>query len=796
MKASNLTYLLREAALILLFAYVLLLGGGFPALVDFRLHLFSTVIAALVLGGWLLVRMLGRQRLPVSGLEWALLFFVASQMVAAVFSEDLRRSLPSVVMWLAYAAIFYFALDLLRRGWPGELMEKCLLLVGALVQGFALFELGTLFTEWSRFAPGLEYAPPFQQRISGVLGDPNLLAAFTNLLIPLAAARALASTRVTRWVWLVFALAGVVVVYFTDSRGGLIGLGAGILALAVFWVASVSKPARQRALAAWDFFWARKLVLALIAAVVLVGVALVAWRFVSFEGDTTHAPALEARDVYWQAAMNAVGEDPLTGAGPGMYPVQLMAIWSTPPARPYLHAHSALFQVAAESGVLGLAALGYLIFAVGRRAAAARRGLDYAASARWAGALAALVGLTLHSLVDDFFAFPAYAATAMVLLAFATVGPKAPRVKNAPSFAWLALPGIAALIFTVYALRGYWHADQAVQLSRADDWQAAAAEMSLAADADGAFGFYWLQSGYASGRLGVSDQAVAAYGRGIDIEPVYGLSYANLAALHFANGIIDTAMDQMRIATSLAPESWLFWLNRGVYEEAAGEEEAALSYATALKFEPELACAAFWQSSSVRAAALAAFTPAPPADDRALALTYVAEARELIAARELDAADDLLAEAYALNDQEVRVYVALGEVALARGDLQLAEGYAQAALWVQAVSNEYKIEAVLLLAEVAAEQDDHATALQRYEAAYTGIMSDTSYGWGAAGWSPYAWFVFQRAAFAEDLLPGFVRADIPIEIAERLLPLAEMYDQAGQTDEAAAVREQLAPHLP
>jgi hypothetical protein len=56
--------------------------------------------------------------------------------------------------------------------------------------------------------------------------------------------------------------------------------------------------------------------------------------------------------------------------------------------------------------------------------------------------------------------------------------------------------------------------------------------------------------------------------------------------------------------------------------------------------------------------------------------------------------------------------------------------------------------------------------------------------------------VFQRHAFPEDLLPQLVRADITIDIAQRLLVLADLYEDAGLSDQAAAVRETLAEYLP
>ncbi|MEX2161081.1 MAG: O-antigen ligase family protein [Anaerolineales bacterium] len=802
MKPTTWKYLGQEAALLLLFAYVLLFGGGFPALVDFRLQLFSTLLAIAVLGGWLVARVLSKGRLIASGIEAALFLFVLAQFVAVILSEDPRRSLPHAVTWLTYLLIFMFVVDLLRRGWPAELVEKCLLIAGALSLAFAALELGSLYLSWKEVIAGLEFAPTFQQRLTGILGDPNLLAAFVNLLIPLALARALVAGKAARGLLLGFIAVALAVVYFTDSRGGLLGLGTGLAALAVLWVLVVSEPAKRKVRKAWVVLRSKRWLLAALAGGLLLVVGFVAWRTISFQGDTTHAPALEARDIYWQAAGNAFLKDPMTGAGPGMYPVYLMQIWSTPPARPYLHAHSFPFQVAAESGLIGIGALMFLFLMIGKRALAGWRGLDMPSRARRAAVFAALAGLAEHSLVDDFFPFAAVGITTMVLLAMAEPAAIARKRQKSIRPVWLLAGGAAAAGFTLFALLAYWHADQAVVASNAGDWQKAAIEMEAAAKADSGFAFYWLEAGYANARLAeedslFADEGIGHYETATLTEPHYALLQANLAALLWQAGEQAPALEEMRIATRLAPEAWLFWLNRGVYEEQLGQTKgAAASYAQALAAESELADSVFWQETEIRQQALNEVVHTPVTGPRAESLAKVAEARDQIAAGDYAGAKSALLEAYALNDQEVRVYVAMGELAYAQGQLDKAERYVQAALWIQATSNQYKVEAILLGAETANASGDSQLALKRYKAGFDAILADASYGWGSAGWSPYAWFVFQRVAFAEDIVPQLERADISADVAIRLLVLAELYEEQGLVHEAETVRESLQPFLP
>jgi tetratricopeptide (TPR) repeat protein len=443
-----------------------------------------------------------------------------------------------------------------------------------------------------------------------------------------------------------------------------------------------------------------------------------------------------------------------------------------------------------------------LAAAIGNRAWGAWRRLDYGGRARWAGALAALVGLGVHSLVDDFFPFPAVGVSAMVLLAFVMPVSKGKSKASGISQLWLVVPALAAAVFTGYALAAYSHADRGIGLGEIEDWGAAASEVDTAAQGDNRSAFYWLQAGFVYAQLGETDsgyygESIASYQRGIGLEPQYALNHANLGSLFWASSQQLEGLAQMRIATTLAPEAWLFWLNQGVYEESLGYlEEAESSFQKALALFPEIAGAQFWLESELRQAILVAFEPPQAAETtRAQAVSTAEEARRSIVSGDLPAARELLVQAYELNDQEVSVYVGLAELAFANGELEEADQYVNVALLIQATSLHSKAEAVLLAAEIALAKGESELALQRYQVAYGAILSDTSYGWGSAGWSPYAWFVFQRRAFPEDLVPQLVRADITTSIAERLLVLADLYESAGFSDEAQNVRAELQTYL-
>lgn len=803
---TNWGYLGREALLVTVLAYMFVVGGTLTGLIDYQVRLITAVLASATFAIWLLGRLFNGQRLLHSGLERAWLLFIGAQILAVIFSDDPRRSLAPGLIWISYVLLFYLAYDLLQRGWPVELLEKALLIAGAVVIGLALYQLATTFSNWRAATAGLEWAPSFATRISGVVGDPNLLAAAVNLLLPLALTRAIASrNRIPRIVLGLFFVAGLTTVYFTDSRGALLGLGAGLAVVALGWVRLLSGRARAVAAHAWAWLRAHHYVLYGLTLLILLAGILVAGGVLGAEGDTTHAPVASARDIYWQAAAAAFRADPVTGVGPGIFPVYLMQLWSTPPARPYLHAHSTPYNIGAESGLLGFMTLVVLLGAIWKQGRLALDDQDFQGRARWVGIAASLAGFSLHSLVDDFLPFPLVGLTLMLLLAM-WLAPAGNTEAQSKRFSplWLLVPGLAAMLLSVNGLRASGWAAAAIEDYESGGWLAAAEGMQQAAELDPGFASYWLQSGYAYGLLAAgssayADLAVAAYQRGVALEPVYGLNYANLAGLLASQGLVEEAHLTYEEAVGHSPEEADFWLNQGALEEGREDYAAAhQSYLRALELDPGSAKIAFWLRTDFRQQVLADFEPhdSPPEHNREAARRLVVAARAAIAYGDPQQGESLLLDAYALNDQEVGLYLGWAELAQARGEDELAARYLDASLVPLATDNRAKVEAILMQAEHLDRQGDQAAALPRYQIAFEAILSRNVYGWGARGWTPYSLFVFLRAGFPEDLLPQLQRNDIPIDIAQRLLRLAELYEEVGENDAAEQVRLALRPYLP
>lgn len=213
-------YLTREMGLILLWVFIILVAGTVTGLINYRIQVASTILGVAVLGSWLIRLIIHRRKVPLTGIEWGLVAFMVAQLITVLYSQDVRRGLPSLLMYGVFILVYYFISDLVHRKWPIELIEKTLLIVGGIVVGLALFQLWGDYSIWRNIVADLPYAPSFEYRLYAIFGDANLLAAFVNILIPISIGRILSSRKIIPAIPLSGLLVGILlIVYFSSSRG-------------------------------------------------------------------------------------------------------------------------------------------------------------------------------------------------------------------------------------------------------------------------------------------------------------------------------------------------------------------------------------------------------------------------------------------------------------------------------------------------------------------------------------------------------------------------------------------------
>lgn len=791
-------YLLQEAALILLFSYFILAGGTINGLLRFRLRLISHLLLLTVFALWLGYRLRRRQRLTRSALNLPIVIFLLVQLGTAILSTDPRRSLGYLGLMAIYALSFYFLSDLLVNGWPAELLVKCLLIVGAIVIGFGLADIAGWYIGWWALGGAAHPLPPTQLRIYSILGDANMAASFLNLLIPLALVRiGSIKGRFPRLLLVLWLLGALTVQFFTSSRGGWLGTAVAAASSVGLLVIASGEPDRVKTW--WRILETKPWLLILMGLGIIALAAGGAWLGLKQLQHPSHGRILIARRDFWLSAWYAFLSSPLWGTGPFTYGTQFMKYMPTPPRRPYPHAHSYLVTTAAETGLIGLAASGWMALAI---VVAFKRTWQSAGREHrllMAGCGASLLGFGVHSLVDNHVGVPAIALALIATLALAlndqlAQGSETKDQGPGIRVRMLLVPGLLLAAGLFGSDLAYWPFIQGVQLANQGQWAQAAPLIDKAVGLEPYFAFYQLQSGYVHGRLATEDrthlrQAIEQYERGVALELYYSLNHANLASLYWQAGREEEALQQMKAAINLAPGESLYHLNLGYYYEQLGsKEDAAHEYQLFLTKKPSLAEGSYWRQTPLRQQAVEQWkeanptptTPSPPRSYR----DYTRLGWQELGQKQPEKALAAFQMALSLNEAQIEAYHGLGAAYMALGEYEQAEYYLQAALNILTFSIGEKMGPLLTWGRLAHLQGELDEAIISYELALGMVEEYTIYGWGTLGWSPYGNFLFQRESTAPDLLPQLLRADITDHLAERYLELGGWYEEIGDQDKA------------
>ncbi len=769
-------YLGREAGLILLFAWALPIAGGMDGLISFRGQAGSALVFTVVAGVWLAQRLWKRRTIPLTGLEWPLVGFVIVQTASTAFAAAPRLSLPAVAQTLAYIVLFYLALDLARSGWPAELVEKCLLIGGAIILALASLELVTAFQGWLTIAD-LPLAPPFEHRLYAVVGDANILAGFTNILWPIALSRLLASRHTLNRLLLGgLVVLALVIQAFCYSRGATLALAVAALTFAIAWAGWVSTTLRQWVGRVWSWLVANPIWL---VALCLTGAAIGAglgWRLLVSRNSATQAPAAEARTTFWTVAFDAFQSHPWLGVGPGAFPQAMSTSVSTPPEHLFMNAHSLIFNTLAETGGLGLAAGTALIAAFAWGLWRSRRTSSFEDRARWAATTAAWAAFVSHGFVDYHVRYLALAVPLLVMaaLSFAAREPVAARRPERGWPIWALAPvALLAAAFSAYQLTASFRFEQATLAGREGDWERAAQRADLALAADPAFSLYAAQAGYAYAQLtlaapkgsdlaaGYLGLAIQRYVSALQATPDNAVWEVNLAVLLEQDGDRSAALNHLELAQAAAPGWGAPAMLRGLWTEAADEVEARSSFADALEREPSLATAALWQSTTLRRGVLAQWQ----ANVAAAASPLGEQIQHLIAAGRLPEAQQLAETAHEMNPSSPWVYRSLASLASAQGAPTLAARYLEASNWLQTVDMRDRAAGAIQSAELALSVDDRQSAADAYTLAWDASSQVSPFGWGYLGYTPTAHFIYQRDPWAPELVPQMPQLDYDAGLA-------------------------------
>lgn len=356
-------------------------------------------------------------------LAWGLV-----QAAAAALAADRAVAVGRLGEYAKAVVVFYLIVNLLatprqwRRAVNALLLAVGLLALPVLIQGLT----GTHNTFWG-FGQ-MEYSElvrgRFGWRLGGTLGDPNFLAMVMVAALPLAAVEGLEVRAGWGRRGLALGVLGLALgaTLFTYSRAAALGVGL-LLAVLVVW-----HPRRQ---------WVVGAALAGLLAATAIAPQSLWGRLQTLVESSLAAPGQQMTDSSFRSRRHEMYtgvlmffDHPLLGVGPGNYEVEYL----TYSARAGLSGedtvrdpHSLYVQIAAETGVCGLAVFVWLLAAaLGQLERARRRARRRGAPGFAAWLLACQLSLVIYLLLSTFL-HDAYFRHFFVLLALGALA------------AWLAL---------------------------------------------------------------------------------------------------------------------------------------------------------------------------------------------------------------------------------------------------------------------------------------------------------------------------------------------------------------------
>lgn len=353
----------------------------------------SDIIVAALLAGWCIEQTrVRRLDLPVNRWTVALTFLLLAMAVSTWQATSLGASAKELIKWTEVLVVTSLAPAYIRS--RRDLLTVVLVTISA-AGSEALLGLGQSILH---SGPHAFAARGGFLRAYGTFGQPNPMAGYLNMVLPLAAATAWA----LRKAW----LAGLAVLIglgslVTLSRSGWVAGGIALLIVVLFYVPQARPLTVAAGLAG--------LVTAVLMALSVLPIAPLIRAAASF-GITavnfqhhTHANFSEIeRAAHWVAGLKMFEAHPFLGVGIGNYPVVYHAYHVGSFLNPLGHAHNYFINIAAESGILGLFAFTIFVVAGASYAFSTARAFRHDAllAALGIGVTGLWVSSTVHNLFD------------------------------------------------------------------------------------------------------------------------------------------------------------------------------------------------------------------------------------------------------------------------------------------------------------------------------------------------------------------------------------------------------------
>jgi putative inorganic carbon (HCO3(-)) transporter len=556
-----------QTLIILLTLYYTMLGGFFVGVHESRWRIVTYVLSGLILSGWLINKLRRKQSWPHTPLDWALLAVIGTMFLSTFTSTDPRLSLDSLLLTLTYGLCFYFAVDLTKSRILTEKIINAMLLTAAVICAVGLFEYwqwyyGDWLGEVNRSEAGIPWRLSDSLRIRSVLYNPNILAYYLLPILGISLYK-LNSTyaRLVRLGWGVWILLVLSMIFLTQSRGGLLGATAVLIIFGGLRLNMTKTPnsSRARFRPSWRLTLGLAITLGLSALLLL-------WPFIFRTFQRTLF--LGQRDDIWRIALAIIRTFPWLGSGPGTFGQQYFIFRDVNSDFIHSHAHNLWLTFTAEDGFIGLAAILWLNLAFLRVIPKLLQGpTEKLQRALSVAVLAALGGMSVHNLFDDFLDYPMLSLFLIFLIALSLNLSNGNTQDTPGTLGWTktlqtALAIILLLIIggvALWFLPAFIAYDSARIAAAQGDWSQATQDLERAVAIDPGYRFYQQQLVLAYGKLVPEDvsllpQAISRQTFLLQQSNHYPPDYANLACLYRQADDLPAAIQAMTRAVEMEPE--------------------------------------------------------------------------------------------------------------------------------------------------------------------------------------------------------------------------------------------------
>jgi tetratricopeptide (TPR) repeat protein len=672
--------------------------------------------------------------------------------------------LGDLIFFLFALLLFSLSADLVAWGWPAAQMARIWLLVGGIVALLLWAQVLVWFQQWQAASAGSQF-PPIIYR----LPVPNLIAIFLNPFILAAAAFFLAARGwMERAAMVLVGMLFVGLSYLASSRASWLGLAVGLVFLLVWFVRSHNPDWR----AIWAWLRARWALMLVLGLVLLAGLAVGGWLLYQQTIHPTHAAVGDARQEYWPPAWEAFLKSPLVGHGPYTFGSIWLETYSVPPKGFFPHAHSTLFNLLAEGGLLLTLAFAWLWWNALRLLWHRLRTAAPTQAPVVAAGLAGLLAFTVQGFFDCYHHEPLGLWALLILLGMALGIPansqppiEDPRSSFMYRKPWWVLGLLLALWLNLWTLDPMARGER---LADAGEWSQAVPLLQEAAARDPWGAVSWVQAGLAQAYVGDLSQAVENFEKASALDPDWSLNWANLGALYLTQGDTLDARSAFKRAADQDSGVAEYWLGLGQAAEAGGDGTAATeAYGHTLSLRPDWTAAYFWRSSELRRSASEAWL----------------SSREATPAATIEQLEDVLAS----DPSRAGAYVRLGEAYLRAGRWEDGERILQQAELAYFNDIRDRTEMLWLRAEVAAQRDDLVQAIGFGEQALSGLIHPGLFGPDSPGGIVYFPIAFRRPSMRADYVPQYRLILMTDAWGERMVQLAQWYAASGQPERAQEI---------